>query len=97
MKDGGVASVAELLVLFGLLGFPLLAGALWRAGVHRAVPALIAVSFVSFFFPIPEAVGGVLMVVALAWLGVEILRGGEEAWERGWTGKEELRAVAQPV
>ena len=80
VKDGGVGGVVELLVLFGLLGFPLLAGALWRAGGHRAVPAAIALSFVSFFVPIPEAVGGVLMAVALVWLGVEILAGGDERW-----------------
>ncbi len=100
VKDSGVGSVVELLVLFGLLGFPLLAGALWRAGVHRAVPAAIAVSFLSFFVPIPEAIGGALMAVALAWLGVEILAGGDERWRHGFAARDRVErgaAVESPA
>ena len=64
-QESAAGVAVSLLVLVGLLGFPLLAAALYRARTTPpAVPALIAAAFVSFFFPIPELVGGLLLVAA---------------------------------
>lgn len=77
--------IAELCVLFGLLGFPVLAAALWRSGaVPRPIPAVLLVSVISFFFPISEGIGGVLMAVAFAWLGVTVLGTSDAEWRDGW-------------
>ncbi|MEV5558471.1 hypothetical protein AB0L44_32855 [Nonomuraea wenchangensis] len=52
----------QLMVLAGMLGFVLLpVGQLLARTVHRAVPALILVALVSFFLPVSEGVGGVLL------------------------------------
>jgi hypothetical protein len=64
-QESAAGVAVSLLVLVGLLGFPLLAAALYRARTTPpAVPALIAAAFVSFFFPIPKLVGGLLVVAA---------------------------------
>jgi len=69
----GIYSLTEIFTLIGLLGFPVLAAALWRSRmVHRAVPLLLLVSVVSFFLPIPEAAGGALIAAAFGWLGVSM-------------------------
>jgi len=61
----GTAGVIELLVLFGLLGFPLLAGALRRSrSVPRWIPVVLLAGVVSFFFPVSEGIGATLMWVA---------------------------------
>ncbi|MBX6387180.1 MAG: hypothetical protein IRZ07_30085, partial [Microbispora sp.] len=70
-----VFAVVQLMVLVGLLGFPLLAIALLRARtVHWAVPVLLLACLVSFFVPVTEAVGGVLLVLAYGMVGVRFLR-----------------------
>jgi hypothetical protein len=70
-----VFTVIQLMVLIGLLGFVLLAVALFRARtVHWAVPALLLATLVSFFVPITEAVGGILLVLAYGSVGARFLR-----------------------
>ncbi|GLX04916.1 hypothetical protein [Microbispora sp. NBRC 16548] len=65
----------QLMVLVGLLGFVLLAAGLLRARtVHPVVPALLLASLVSFFVPVTEAVGGVLLLLAYGMVGVRFLR-----------------------
>jgi hypothetical protein len=67
VQDGAIGSAIELMVLLGLLGFPVLAVALWRARtVPVAAPILIGAAFVAFFVPgAGEAVGGALMLGAM--------------------------------
>jgi hypothetical protein len=67
VQDGAIGSAIELMVLVGLLGFPLLAIALWRARtVPVAAPILIGAAFVAFFVPgAGEAVGGALLLGAM--------------------------------
>lgn len=70
-----VFTVIQLMVLIGLLGFVLLAVGLFRARtVHWAVPTLLLATLVSFFVPITEAVGGILLVLAFGWVGARFLR-----------------------
>ncbi|MGR6320695.1 hypothetical protein Q2K19_22325 [Micromonospora soli] len=67
--------IIQLMVLIGLLGFVLLAVALFRARtVHWAIPTLLLATLVSFFVPITEALGGVLLVLAYGWIGARFLR-----------------------
>jgi hypothetical protein len=64
------------MVLIGLLGFPLLAVALYGARtVPVAVPALIGVAFVSFFLPISEGIGGGLLAIAFAVAARQLVSG----------------------
>lgn len=66
----------QLMVLVGMLGFVLLpAGQLLARTVHWAVPALILAALVSFFLPVSEGVGGVLLALGLGAAGVALLRG----------------------
>ncbi|GGO03050.1 MULTISPECIES: hypothetical protein [Microbispora] len=70
-----VFMVIQFMVLIGLLGFVLLAVALFRARtVPWAVPALLLATLVSFLVPITEAVGGVLLVLAYGSVGTRFLR-----------------------
>ncbi|HEY7198393.1 MAG TPA: DUF4386 family protein [Gaiellaceae bacterium] len=93
LSSNALESTVELMTLVGLLGFPIVAAALWRSGaVPRAIPALIVVGAVSFFFPIPEVIGSVVMAAAFSWLGVDILGETDALWERGW--RDEPAAVA---
>jgi hypothetical protein len=65
----------DVLVALGLLGYPLLAVALFRSGVlPRPVPALMALGFVAFFTPLPEVVGALLLGSGFALAGVSMLR-----------------------
>ena len=61
---GSIASVVELMVLIGLLGFPLLAVAFYRSGVAKWIPAVLGAAFLSFFAPINEGFGAALMAIA---------------------------------
>jgi hypothetical protein len=63
---GSIASTIELMVLFGLLGFPVLAVALYKNRVARWIPAVIGIAFVSFFAPVNEGVGAALLAIALS-------------------------------
>lgn len=86
--------VASVFTLVGLLGFPLLAGALWRNGtISRAVPVLMIVAVVSFFFPVPEAIGGALFAVAFGWAGVRVVRSVDREWAEGWQAQPERAGV----
>ncbi len=98
LSRNGVYTASQLLVLVGLLGFPLVAAALWRSSaVPRAIPALLVVSVVSFFFPIPEVLGAALMTIAFGAIAAEVLRGTDEQWERGWIYEPATPAVLQPA
>ncbi len=89
IHDNAAYSLAELCVLFGLLGFPVLAAALWRCGgVPRAIPVVLIASVISFFFPISEGIGGTLMAVAFAWIGADLLRMPDAVWRAGWRAGE---------
>jgi hypothetical protein len=61
-----IASLVELMVLVGLLGFPLLAVALYKSRVARWIPIAIGVAFVSFFAPISEGFGAAVLAIALS-------------------------------
>ena len=77
-QSGAIYSLISIMVLLGLLGFPLLAWSLYRARtVPVAVPALIAVAFVSFFLPISEGVGGGLLAIAFAIAAQRLVATGE--------------------
>jgi hypothetical protein len=77
LDDSGLGSVVQLLTLVGLLGFPLLAAALWRSRTApRWVPVVLVAGVVSFFFPINEGVGATLMWVAFGALGLQLARPG---------------------
>ncbi|ETK34112.1 hypothetical protein [Microbispora sp. ATCC PTA-5024] len=68
-------AVVQIMVLAGMLGFVLLPAALLRSRtVHWAVPALILATLVSFFLPVTEGLGGVLLTSALGMVGVRFLR-----------------------
>ncbi|MFF4623738.1 hypothetical protein [Nonomuraea jabiensis] len=71
-------------MFFAILGLPLLAVAVWRAGfVGWWVPLLVFVGY-DVSFPIPygplTVLFWILPVVALGWTGLKILRMGDEAW-----------------
>lgn len=66
--------VVQLMVLAGMLGFILLpVGLLLARTVHWAVPALILATVVSFFLPVNEGVGGVLLALGMGTIGVRFL------------------------
>ncbi|WP_327585982.1 hypothetical protein OHA25_02360 [Nonomuraea sp. NBC_00507] len=71
-------------MFFGLLGLPLLTVLVWRTGfVGWWVPLVVAAGYVgSFAFPYGPATVPfwAAPVVALGWIGVKILRMGDEAW-----------------
>lgn len=98
IHNNAAYSLAELCVLFGLLGFPVLAAALWRCGgIPRAIPVVLIISVVSFFFPISEGIGGALIAVAFAWIGVDVLRAPDAVWRTGWRlGEPRGARVAAP-
>jgi hypothetical protein len=75
VQNGAIGSAIELMVLLGLLGFPLLAVALWRARtVPVAAPILIGAAFVAFFVPgAGEAVGGALLFGAMGVCAARLL------------------------
>ena len=71
-------------MFFGFLGLPVLVAAVWRAGFAGWwVPAVVAAGYLgsflveygpvtAFFWTVP--------VIGLGWLGVKVLRMGDEAW-----------------
>ncbi|WP_248962921.1 hypothetical protein [Sphaerisporangium perillae] len=77
VAGNAVFIVIQLMVLVGLLGFILLAAALFRARtVHLTVPALLLATVISFFLPVTEGVGGILLVLAFGAVGLRFLRPG---------------------
>lgn len=74
-STGGAVAV-EIMVPLGLLGFPLLAFALWRSRTTPLwVPLTLVAGVVCFFFPINEGLGAAVMGIAFVGLAITIARG----------------------
>jgi hypothetical protein len=71
-------------MFFGFLGLPVLVAAVWRAGFAGWwVPAVVAAGYLGSFLveygPV-TALFWTVPVIGLGWLGVKVLRMGDEAW-----------------
>ncbi|MEV4217951.1 hypothetical protein ACBI99_09555 [Nonomuraea sp. ATR24] len=71
-------------MFLGFLGLPVLVAAVWRAGfVGWWAPALVAAGYVGSFtvsYGPLTVIFWTVPVVALGWIGVRMLRMGDEAW-----------------
>ena len=77
----GMALVPHLVGSF--LGLLLLAGAVWRSGAFPKATAVVLVAFLVWDFLLGSLVpvdSGILLVIAWHWMGLHLLRMGDEAW-----------------
>lgn len=78
LDHSGAAAAVGMLVPIGLLGFPLLSAALWRAGTTpRWVPLVLLAGVACFFFPINEGVGATVMAAAFVGMARCLVRRGD--------------------
>ena len=76
LSGQGTTAALEVMVPLGLLGFPLLAFALWRARtVARWIPGVLLLGVVCFFFPVNEGVGASLLAAGFVALATDLVRG----------------------
>ena len=77
----GMALVPHLVGSF--FGLVLLAGAVWRSGAFPKATAVLLVAFLVWDFLLGSLVGvdsGILLVIAWGWMGLHLLRMGDDAW-----------------
>ncbi|WP_049564896.1 hypothetical protein [Nonomuraea sp. SBT364] len=85
-------------MFLGFLGLPVLIAAVWRAGfVGWWAPALVAGGYVGSFavsYGPLTAVFWTVPVIALGWIGVKMLRMGDEAWAAYYPSAVPARVMA---